>query len=594
MSATNTSIKSNLTGEFIISEWSPAKASLAEATREAEAYAESAERQGFNVNLAEILEKLGTSDTILNFTTPDGDRAGFGSLLEPSHISFGRGGDLTLIYAHGLIVEEMYSRRGICKTFLREASSRADIVVGHTQNPKILAAFRKVFPAVWPSEQQRRLRPAFKNALAVYLGRIGRPRTFDNVTGKVSNLYGGPLYAQRPQGGGASLAGTESGGDGILIIGFKNVNQYAEAVEPAAGYVKPHLAPARKSQKRAGALHTIIVGGGHAGRDMHIPCAQRAVALSTEHVLSGQVEVIERDATVARVGQLPWFSKLSEANCDPADTVVHVTTGPADRVAVVADAARLGFKSFILEKPLAAYQSDVGKLIEVVKANELKVVVCFPWLATRLTRRLKELIDSNAHGKLTQLVMVQTKSRLGRLNEASGHDTAFEIETPHQVSLALHLAGRQATLWDAHCKSRVLESGATSFMGGASMLLSHGAALSSLRSDLESPTRERRIDLLFEDGWRCVGWYPASGESGWQFLRQYSSAGRLWREETFSDDPLTSLFLESYRYFAGLGPAPVSTLELAVMTTALISKAKCACGIEVESLEEMTLGGGER
>jgi len=565
--------------EFKPRVWTPSRVSLAEATREALDLAGSAKRQGFLPNFQEILAKLATSDSIIDFSAPNGDLAAFGSLLLPTSISFGTDSHAKLVYANGLIVEQQYARRGICKRFLELAGHDVDLVLGHTQNRKISNAFGKVFAFVWPSSDRLRLKPEFAKAIGDYLELIGRPRSFDLETGLVSSLYSGPLYAEELSENSHLIPEMASACDGILIIGFNSQEAYEQALEPSGA---PET-PARVSvveEIKVGTLDSLVVGRGHAARDHHEPCIRKMRAVDAE-IASGRIGIVERNLLVESPHWLPRFAKFSDVDFEPANTVVHVTTGPADRVEVVSDAASYGFKNFILEKPLATCKADLDKLCAIVKDAELKVVVNFPWLGVPLTRRLKAIIDSNVHGKLTQAGMFQTKSR-GGLNEASGHDTAFEIETPHQLSLLLHLAGEPAILRDAHCKPMVSDVGAISFMGGASMLLSQSSAITNLRSDLDCPIRERRIELYFEDGWRCTGWYPATGESGRQYLRQFSSSGRLVGEETFSDDPLTSLFRQSYRYFLGLSSQPISTFELAVRTANLISQAKRACGIELE------------
>ncbi len=553
---------------------------LAEATREAQALERSAKSQNFLPEFPEILAKLGTSARIIDFTAPNGDLAAFGSLLNPTSISIGKNSPPTkLIYANGLIVEKQYARLGLGKEFLRLAALEVDIVLGHTQNIKILKAFRRVFPYVWPSNQQERLKPEFAEAIAEYLELIGRPRVFDLKTGLIINLYQSPLYAEELSEHASMIPGMTSARDGFLIIGFNTKEIFEQAVEPLLD-LSMRAAVSTAEEKKIVPLNSLIIGRGHASRDLHEPCLRKLTS-AYPGIASGRIGIVERDPLVKSPTELPRYSSLAEVDFDPNTTVIHGTTGPADRLEVVSVAANLGFKFFILEKPLAACKADLDKLCAIVRDAHLKVVVNFPWLGVPLTRRLKKLIDSKVHGKLSHLAMFQTKSR-GGLHEASGHDTAFEIETPHMLSLALYLAGEPAILHDASCKPMVTEDGAMSFMGGATMLLRHGFTDVNLRSDLDCPTRERRIELLFEDGWRCIGWYPTTGENGKQYLRQFSSSGRLSGEETFSDDPLTSLFRQSYNYFLGIDPQPISTFELAVRTANLISEAKRLCGIELE------------
>ncbi len=575
--------------EFEAREWGPANTTLEAAKLLAREFGDSAAKQGFKPGMPEILAKMADSDIIYDFRSRDGSPAAFGSLLTPIRISFGKVLLATLVYLNGLIVNPRFARRGLCKEFLRAAGSKADIVVGHTQNPKILDALRKVYPFVWPSPDHLELRASFSDVIAKYLKSIGRPENFDRVTGLVPDLYPGPLYEQ-PSSTDTSGFPNLAGGDGTLLIASDSKEIFAEVVERLSDSdIRPPSSVMYLLGRAAGGpFDSVVVGAGHAGQ-MQLSCIQKAAQREPE-VISGRVAMVECNVDVAARSGVHCFRTIAEAQFDPAKTVVHVATGPADRVAVVREAAKLGFWLFVLEKPLTSSRSDQDELIQLVHDFNLKVVVNLPWLATPLTRTLKEAIDSHEHGRLLELYSRQTKSRRGRLNEAAGHQSALDIETPHQVSLDLYLAGQPATLREATCRPLVSETGAISLMGGASMLLSHRDAISYLVSDLDCGVKERLIELRFADGWQYFGWYPVSGETDGQYLWRYDADNRLVDKQTFSDDPLTSLFLQSYRYFAGVGPQPVSTLEIALATANLIFEAKSYCGLALESAESFTPG----
>ena len=125
------------------------------------------------------------------------------------------------------------------------------------------------------------------------------------------------------------------------------------------------------------------------------------------------------------------------------------------------------------------------------------------------------------------------------------------------------MAGRGATLADASAKAYLAETELVPFLGGASMTLRHGKTVSVLQSDLDSPVKERRVDLYFEDGLHARGWYPVDGTDGSQRLCLFDQQGALRVFEKFWSDPMTDLFAQAYRYFLGAGPAPLATLQMA-------------------------------
>ena len=572
--------------DFQQSVWYPNKVLLAEAVQQAKIFAEFAAKHHFHVGFPEILAKLATSDETTLITTHDGASVAFASQLNPRRLRVNKGFSPSVRYLNGIIVDPDIGRQGVCTRLLISAGAGLDVVIGHTQNRHMLSAFRKAFEFVWPSENRARLRKGFADQLAIYLESIGRPPNFSRTTGLVPCLYSGPLYQQDGDGSARNLS---TNGDGILVLGFKCAETYAQAVENVVKVLRWPLSNALWTQPRESlpaastAMNSLIVGWGHAARELHEPCLRKASERDTEpRSITGRIGLVEHDSLIQPVSGMPFFRRIEEAaDFNPENTVVHMCTGPAERATAILEAARCGFKKFILEKPLAASHSQLNALLQAVKDYSLEIAVDFPWLGTPLTRKLKEIIDSKEHGELRALSMLQTKSRAYREHEPAGHDTAFEIEAPHQVSLALLLAGRHATVLDASCHSLHSEAGAIPSMGGTSMLLDHCEVISNLRSELDCPVKERRIELYFQDGWRCVGWYPADGVDGSQRLTQFDQNGRPRHHQKFFDDPLSSFFLESYRYFSGNGPRPVSTLDLAVATANLISTAKSVCGVEV-------------
>jgi hypothetical protein len=207
--------------------WRPARVPLAEAARQAAIFAGIAAKHHFRVGFQEILAKLATSDETTLLATKDGSSLAFASQLEPYRITVTQAFAPLLRYINGMIVDPDAGRRGICTRLLTSAGANVDIVIGHTQNRHILAAFRKSFEFVWPTDNRERLRKNFAGCLADYLESIGRPRTFHRTTGLVSSLYAGPLYEKATD----HSPGMLTNGDGLVVLGFNSSEAYAKAVE---------------------------------------------------------------------------------------------------------------------------------------------------------------------------------------------------------------------------------------------------------------------------------------------------------------------------------------------------------------------------
>lgn len=333
----------------------------------------------------------------------------------------------------------------------------------------------------------------------------------------------------------------------------------------------------------SGPLDTLIVGNGDAGSRLHGPCVRKAAMLERAvHFVSGRIGVVEPDSARCRSGRWPAFASMADVKgFSPAKTVVHVATSPLKRVACVSDALAMGFQMFVLEKPLVGCTAELPDLRRMVSQYNAEIIVNYPWLATPLTRRIREAIVLDGHGALRHVLTTQLKSRAGRAAASNG--SAFDIETPHQVSLALHLAGPRAVVLDASTVPLSVAGQIFPHMGGVNMVIDHGSTITYVRSDLAAVARERRIQMSFEDGCRLNGWYPADGTDHRQVLRLYDRKGRLLAEEDFYEDPITTLLAEAYQFFCGYGPKPIADFDLGVLTEELISTAKQLCGVEMPS-----------
>lgn len=338
-------------------------------------------------------------------------------------------------------------------------------------------------------------------------------------------------------------------------------------------------------------LQTLIIGLGRAGTRLHLPAlaAARSAPDGAELFDPGPATAVDPAWTAERFaargsgprGAVPTGVVLADsldqarARLDPEHTVVHVCTPPAGRADLVEQLAALGFSRLLLEKPLADGADEAARVEAVAALHGLRITVVAQWLSSALTARLVGLVRSERFGPLRTVRVVQRKARFDRsLAAGPGLPTAFDVEAPHAVGVALRLAG-PAELVAASAADLVVGARVLRQLGGARLCLRHiGGVESELISDLTAPVRERRIELGFEHG-AAVGHYPVSADDCHARLSIDAGDG-FDAAEIFPDEALSVFFRETYRGFGGPG-GPGDTdagFALAVESVRLLDQAK--------------------
>jgi predicted dehydrogenase len=324
-------------------------------------------------------------------------------------------------------------------------------------------------------------------------------------------------------------------------------------------------------------VRTLVVGLGRAGGGLHLPVLNRLRETSPEPLFSGHpiaaYDPRPPDVLPAGVTVVPSVTAAAR-QLDPEWTVVHVCTPPTGRPVVLAELVEAGFRRFVVEKPLAADPADLAAVLALRDRHALDIVVVAPWLAAGLTRRLTDAVHGHRYGPLREITVAQHKPRFTRSLATSGHPTAFDVELPHSLAVVLGLAG-QAELAAAACTPLRCDDHTVPRMGGARLVLRHASgAHSTLRSDLTSPMRERRITLRFADA-VVTGHYPLSADDHHaQFV--VATGGREHRD-VFPDDALAAFFLAAYRHFHGRPAPAVTGLDRHVEAVRLLAEAKALC-----------------
>ncbi|MGH8879239.1 MAG: hypothetical protein ACRD0P_18170, partial [Stackebrandtia sp.] len=223
-------------------------------------------------------------------------------------------------------------------------------------------------------------------------------------------------------------------------------------------------------------------------------------------------------------------------------TVVHLCTPPENRIEPLEALARLGFRKFLIEKPLAVGERELGELDRIREDHGLDMIVVAQWSTSALGARLT---SAAADGDLRTVRFTQHKQRFARTLAGHGHASAFDVEVPHAVGLALQLAGN-GRVRTAQCADLVCGKARAARMGGARLSIDHDNGVrTEIHSDLTAPTRQRRVELEF--GHRTVvGHFPVSADDPY---------AQLWTSErrVFHDDALEAFFHRAYAHFAG-GP----------------------------------------
>jgi hypothetical protein len=287
-------------------------------------------------------------------------------------------------------------------------------------------------------------------------------------------------------------------------------------------------------------LRPFVIGLGHAGTDLHLRVLARARAQASGLLAPGPVIGCDPDPTRHRPDITTSTSiAAAAASLDPRSTVAHLCTPPQGRAELLEELATLGFRSIIVEKPLATGPEELAQIEALRARHQLDLVVVSHWLDSRLTDRLADLVT---RGGLRSISFDQDKPRFTRSTSNDDHPTAFDVELPHALGVVLRLAG-PAQLVEAECSDMHLPGTVLPGMGGARLSLAHaGGVRSEIRSDLTAPVRRRRVEVDL-GGEPVVGHFPVGADDD---HAQLETAGS---RQVFGDDALTKFVLRAYRHF---------------------------------------------
>ncbi len=324
----------------------------------------------------------------------------------------------------------------------------------------------------------------------------------------------------------------------------------------------------------AGPFGTVVVGLGHAARSFHLPALPDLVAGG---LATGEIRVVDPALDPAGPAVPPGArasARLAGADGD-RDAVVHVCTGPAEHAAVVLEALRLGYRRFVVEKPMTTTAADARALREACARFGAEIVVVANWTASALTAELRRVLRERAGTPLREVVLAQHKPRLERTLGSGTHTSAFDVEMPHLVALALALLDEPVAVERATSADLVVSDERRPGMASATILLRGRSGVPvRLRSDLTAPWRERSARIEWADGVRVAGFHPCDSSDRYSQLFTWDAAGRCTGRQVLYDDTVRRLLRAAYAWFGRRGPRPVSDVHFGVAVTEVLDTAR--------------------
>jgi predicted dehydrogenase len=295
-------------------------------------------------------------------------------------------------------------------------------------------------------------------------------------------------------------------------------------------------------------LRPVIVGYGRAGRGLH----HRALS----ELGIGPVTVVDpREPGPPHQG-VTWLPDLAAlAALDRA--VVHVATPPATHADVVAELLDMGATRIIVEKPLAETAARARDMVAIAQRMGASLLPVSVWPASNVTAQLTAELPGL--GQLRTLTFEHDKPRQHSAVALDGHRTAFEIEMPHQLVLALYLAGPAEEVLDVGLVPIALPGVTLSWLGGAYLRLRHSSGVvSELTSSLLSE-RRRVVTARGAAAWLTAR-YPLHADD---YEGELVSSGDPVPRR-IPDRPLTSFIAAAYGYLGGRSPGRPAGSDLSL------------------------------
>lgn len=281
-------------------------------------------------------------------------------------------------------------------------------------------------------------------------------------------------------------------------------------------------------------MRTVLVGYGHAARDLHRTAIEESVLgrLVTETVAVDPAHAAgSTDVKVyAALGELPAVS---------GSDVFHVTVPPAGHGAVVEEIVALGGRRIVVEKPLTTNGQAARRMAKLCADAGADLFPIGVWPFSSGIERLRGQLDAGR--RPLHYEFEQSKNRVARTLGNTSHSSAFEVELPHQVLAAIWLFGDITDV--LHAEARPLRHAGRDIphAGGAYLVVRHrGGLVGTLVGHLDKERRTRRLRVVCADGDMEVA-LPCSRDETSSFFKD--SDGPVL---DLPDRPLTECLVSAY------------------------------------------------
>jgi predicted dehydrogenase len=298
----------------------------------------------------------------------------------------------------------------------------------------------------------------------------------------------------------------------------------------------------------------IIVGYGHAGR-IHRKAYDAIPHLCTVAAVV-EPDLDKHKEISASLPGVKIYRELAEALTQVDDAPVVDFCVPAKvHLELVETALGLGVSRFLIEKPLAWDLASSEKLVK--KLQGCKVVYLDTYAASTGVRQLLEKIALQ-DSAVEHLKVVFHKNRIGesRLGRGFTQDavpSAWMIEGPHMLSIAMQVAGRIARVSSASTFD--MELGQNQLLpehGGGRALLEHeNGAVTRLDLDLCSDHNMRKIEVKLRNGVQMTVDLPPSKAQRQCSVLQVVYADGKSEMHQYEDRPIENCVQNAISHLAG-------------------------------------------
>lgn len=280
-------------------------------------------------------------------------------------------------------------------------------------------------------------------------------------------------------------------------------------------------------------MRTVLVGYGHAARNLHRPAIEEA---GLGWLIEETVAVDPRRPECLDV---KIYGALRDVPELTGEDMFHVTVPPADHAAVVEEIIALGGRRIVVEKPLTTDGLSARRMLKSCADAGVSLYPVGVWNFSSGMRRLRE--DLAGGERVLHYEFEQSKDRIDRTARNSSHSSAFEVELPHQVLAAIWMFGEIVDVVHAESRPLRLADRELAHAGGAYVVVRHrSGVVGTLVGHLDKRLRTRRLRVSCADGDLEVN-LPRSKDDPSSFYKD--STGRT-RE--IPDRPLTECLAAAY------------------------------------------------